>query len=334
MLRWHELIHRSDQELARLDVAAVNLACAEGLPDADGIDCDRILRKLDEWADVVRKGTQNVLPLFRRNPGEYENSEAYFRALAMVTVLKRNLGLRYHPAKQSDDALLDTADMFIHGAVSGDGGTCGTIPVVIVAVGRRLGYPLSLVRTKSHSFVRWDGKEVFNIEAACAGGMGMPTDQEMRRGRFEMPDETVRACGYLRSLSPREELACFLIQRAERWGDFGDYGQEALCFSHSYGLAPAFGALPILIDQSLRLWHAKNQRRLPPKPGFPQLDIGLPPQRFPHLPLEVEREMLCLKITEQLLDNPEYDRIWWEPMRCGQTPKDLPQVLRFDYRRD
>jgi hypothetical protein len=37
------------------------------------------------------------------------------------------------------DAPLDVADSFIHGIIQGNGGTCASIPVVVSAVGRRLG---------------------------------------------------------------------------------------------------------------------------------------------------------------------------------------------------
>jgi hypothetical protein len=52
--------------------------------------------------------------------------------------------------------------LFLHGLTQGRGGTCLSMPVAYVAVGRRLGYPLKLVTAKGHLFARWeslDGKE-------------------------------------------------------------------------------------------------------------------------------------------------------------------------------
>src|SRR5207244_190021 len=97
----------------------------------------------------------------------YSNSWAYFRTLNLVTVLQRDLGLRYHKAEVPEAAEFETADQFIFGAIQGNGGTCATIPIVVIAVGRRLGYPLKLVSTKGHFFARWDDPsgERFNIEA-------------------------------------------------------------------------------------------------------------------------------------------------------------------------
>jgi hypothetical protein len=44
-------------------------------------------RPAHRWAARVRDETARHLPKFRQNPSEYQNSEAYFRMLALVTVL-------------------------------------------------------------------------------------------------------------------------------------------------------------------------------------------------------------------------------------------------------
>jgi hypothetical protein len=49
---WRELCKLSDAELAQVDVAEMNLACAAGLPEA--IDYDRCVRTLDYWTALVR----------------------------------------------------------------------------------------------------------------------------------------------------------------------------------------------------------------------------------------------------------------------------------------
>ena len=66
MLDWRELTRLPDDELAQLDIAAVNLAVAVGLPGWEQIDFDRCLRTLDRWANHVRKYTTGMMPRFRR----------------------------------------------------------------------------------------------------------------------------------------------------------------------------------------------------------------------------------------------------------------------------
>jgi hypothetical protein len=204
VVRWQELARQSDEELARADIAAMNLACAEGLPDAGGMDPGLCFCKLDYWSRRVGQETTRLLPRFRRRRSDYDNSEAYFRILCMVTVLQRDLGVRYNPAKIPVEVPLDTADSFIHGVIQGDGGTCASLPVVYVAVGRRLGYPLKLVEAKAgnvwHLFARWeDGKERFNIEATSKG-LHCEPDDYYRTGVFALTQGEEREGCLLRSL--------------------------------------------------------------------------------------------------------------------------------------
>jgi hypothetical protein len=146
---WQKLVWLSDEQLSQYDIAAINLAVAVGLPESESMDVALCLSTLDQWAKNVDDYTTRLLPQFHRKgrPGEI-NTEAYFRAVALVTVLQRDKGVRYNPFKKSSDAPFDTADLFIHGIIQGNGGTCATMPVVYVAVGRRLGYPLKLVSTQ------------------------------------------------------------------------------------------------------------------------------------------------------------------------------------------
>src|SRR5260370_1069847 len=80
MLDWRSLIHLRDAELAQLDIAAVNFACAAGLPGAERIRNDFCLKALDTWATRVKRYTDLAYDqFFRTNPAEYEDSEPLFR---------------------------------------------------------------------------------------------------------------------------------------------------------------------------------------------------------------------------------------------------------------
>src|SRR5689334_14887125 len=98
MLAWERLIRIPEAERAALDVAAVNLACAEGLPGAEGLDVGRCLGVLDRWAAHVGRETECCAGQFARDPTAFEGSWAYFRALVLATVLQEDFGVRYDPA--------------------------------------------------------------------------------------------------------------------------------------------------------------------------------------------------------------------------------------------
>lgn len=83
-------------DLEDADIAELNLRCALGLPGAEKLDIEATLAELDRWADHVHAETQRHLYQFRAAPEEYENSEAYFRALMMIVALQGDLGVHYN----------------------------------------------------------------------------------------------------------------------------------------------------------------------------------------------------------------------------------------------
>jgi hypothetical protein len=335
MLNWQRLVWLSEQELAALDIAQVNLACAAGLPWSERIDVPRCLRTLDAWAEQTRRFTERAMPLFHSGKCDYPDSEPRFRIQAMITYLQRDLGLRYRFDRRSTDAVLEPADSFLHGIIQGQGGTCGSLPVLYAAIGRRLGYPLMLAMSRSHLYVRWDALpwgECFNIEASGDGVSFFP-DDHYRTGRFAMPPETVAMCGYLESLSPREELASFLVQRGECWIQERAYNEAATSFAWANELDPRRQQHTFLTLQALREWEKRLRALLPPR-HFPVLDIGLPAPYFKQMPREVERGLIRLRVWESLLRDPDYKRHWWGPLRRDpeRCPSDLPNRLYVNYR--
>ncbi len=106
-------------------------------------------------------------------------------------------------------------DLFVHGLTEGEHqGTCASLPVFYVAIGRRLGYPLKLVESKGHLLARWeDAKERFNIEGTSRGLNCFP-DKEYMEWPWPISKEEVETGMYMKSLSPRRELAAFLETRA------------------------------------------------------------------------------------------------------------------------
>jgi hypothetical protein len=142
--------------------------------------------------------------------------ESHLRMLVLVTVLQRNLGVRYNLAfSEGEYDASDPRNLFLHGLLSGHGGTCATMPVLYTAIGRRLGYPLKLVHAREHLFCRWDDPngERFNIEATSAG-LNLCGDDYYRTFPKPITQEQIDKGLFLRSLEPREELASFLVERS------------------------------------------------------------------------------------------------------------------------
>lgn len=117
-----ELLAVPTDQVERVDVGLMNLLCAEGLAGSEGLDIPSVLATLDNWAQVIASETTRTYPLFYQNPGEYENSEPYFRMLVMVTVLQRDLGVHYNMERVVDPDFGNSKDQFLHGMVNSDNG--------------------------------------------------------------------------------------------------------------------------------------------------------------------------------------------------------------------
>ena len=119
--------------------------------------------------------------------------------------------LAYVPAFGRTSDNRDCRFQFIDGPLTGFGGTCGNLPVVFVAIGRRLGYPLWLVQTHDHCFARWDGGgERFNIECTCPGLVSHSDEYYRTWSPWTVRDEDVADGRMMANLLCREELAFFV----------------------------------------------------------------------------------------------------------------------------
>lgn len=239
---YQDLLARSPSELAGMDFALMNLLCAKGLPGAENLDIPSILEKLDSWAETVRYETERHL--YRvHNPQyaeHYRHSEARLRAEFIVQVLQEDCGVHYNIERIRDVDFGNSQDTFIHGMVASDnGGTCASLPVLYMAVGRRLGYPMKLVLAREHLFVRWeDGKERFNIEGAGNGGIDYPDDSFYRTWPHPITDKMMASGEFLKSLTPSEELSVFMLNRGVCLHEHRRFPEAAEAYAASHRLMP------------------------------------------------------------------------------------------------
>lgn len=238
-----ELLALTPEQLAKVDVAVVNLLCAEGLPGSEGIDVPAALAKLDAWAMAVQFNTERHLYRVTdpRYADHYHHSETYLRAEFLLQTLQEDCGVRYNPDAIYDPDLSDSHDSFIHGVIDPKhGGTCASMPVLYAAVGRRLGYPIKLVMTRGHVFCRWDdGKgERFNIEGT--NGFSSYPDEFYRKWPYGVTAEELTSREYLVSLTPTEEVAMFMAARGHCFMDTHRFTEALEAYKVMARLAPTF----------------------------------------------------------------------------------------------
>jgi hypothetical protein len=236
------LVTLSSGQLEGTDIAVMNLDCAQGLPGTENTEVTTALQTMDVWATHVREETERNFHQFQENPTKFHNSESWWRAAMMITVLQQDCGVHYNLERMRDMSMTHGEDVFINGLLGNlREGTCSSMPVLYVAIGRRLGYPLYLVATRGHCFVRWeskDGKVRFNVEAT-GQGMSCHSDDYYTTWPYTLTPDELNSGVYLRNLTSAEEMSLFLEMRGSVLDALPNRAPEAeLAYVESHALMP------------------------------------------------------------------------------------------------
>jgi hypothetical protein len=265
-----QLLAMSPADLEKCDIALIDLVCAQGLRGSENLDIAQCLKVLDGWAEQVKWETQRHAYRYNEHPEEYKHSLGRYRMNMLGAILVQDLGIHYNPDRRFELAQgklptmawnADSKDIFIHGLLSGKHeGTCSSMPVLYVAIGRRLGYPVNLATCKMHVYVRYEEPNGghFNVEATMETGFLTPTEEDYTRDIFQCTPEEVRGFGWLRPISNAEAFGDLLLHRgsclalvrryreagqtfAAAWRYFADTPQEREAkqeYMHDLDLAP------------------------------------------------------------------------------------------------
>lgn len=253
------LLSLTPAELETVDIARMNLLCAEGLPGAKNLNVDEYLATLDQWAQHAKTEIDRNHHHFREDPAYYYNSEAFYKMLMLAVVVYEDYNIRYNPkwiaapeaAEADDHFFADSRDILIHGLAGTQRmGTCSSMPVFYIALGRRLGYPLKLVKAKGHLFMRWDNPtEKFDMDAT-GKGLNKYDDEYYKQWPFPLTEADIQEEDYLKSLSPREELSVFLSIRGACQNENGQLGDALASFNLAYRYVPTWRGNQVLLAQA------------------------------------------------------------------------------------
>jgi hypothetical protein len=338
-------------QLRNVDIAKMNLLCALGLPGSEDLDVDREMKKLDQWADLVRKRTLENVEKFKRSPHRFHNSEAFFKMSVLISLLQGELGVHYDTQQEAlckialesknrgekifipDDVFRNSKLMFINGILSEyRGGTCASLPVAYIAVGRRLGYPLKLVAANNHFYVRWeDEKDRINFEGSGKGFNSYP-DEYYKSWPHELSEDDIKAGHFLKSLSPSEELAIFLLFRTECLRTIGQKDSGHRTINHAQKLWPE---QPMVLRGKHRLRHHGVSTSKEKETELSDLNAELIILRT--LPLDQEKRELFQRAYYRLVDatpwGPEQRREL-EYFRCKVMVEEARVQLKSYMERD
>lgn len=223
MTDYRQLLACSDAELARVDPLVMNLLVAKSIPSLAGLDIAHYQKLADLWALGVRARLPRAERLFEETPGDWKNDVRFLRLAVLCEFVDRDLGIRYREDHRNLTAIsyTDPSDLFLNGVMDTRQGTCGNMSMLHVALGWRLGWPMSLACVNNHQVCRFDdGEVVYNIEATQtgAGGFSAPSDAYYIQ-YYSLPPKAISSGSDLRTLTPRELLGIFLGFRGRHMRD-------------------------------------------------------------------------------------------------------------------
>jgi hypothetical protein len=311
--RWlHDLAQLSDAEIADRDIADINLRCAKDLPAMDNSLLGACLQKVDDWAVLVDRCTAHLFPHFRRDPERFQGSESRFRVGALAECLQRYIGITYNFAfLEGDYDASDSRNLFIHGILTGFGGTCVSMPVLYCAIGRRLGYPLTMAETREHCFCRWDDDSEHFCFDATSRGVPIRDEDYYRRWPKPITPAQERNNGFVRSLTRREELAAFAAARGNCLLDNFQFTPAVEAFYLAHQVAP--GRPCYHDDWGLAVYSAKlwgSLQRHPVRDDIPvEQAIGMAAEKLRGPDSEFFREHAAQNVLRILRNRRRRDRI-------------------------
>lgn len=218
-----DLLGASDEELAALDPLVMNLIVAKSIPGLEGLNVNEYVSVVDSWANDIRARLPQEELVFHQAPGKWKRDVRFFRLGQVAGYLDSVVGIRYidEQKRAKEVRYTNPSDLFVNGIIDRKLGTCANMPVLHVAVGWRLGWPVSLACVNSHYVCRFDdGTVAYNIEATDTGrgGFAAGTDQEYR-DRFGIPLRAKKVGSDLTPLTPRQLLGVFIGLRARHFDD-------------------------------------------------------------------------------------------------------------------
>jgi hypothetical protein len=289
---YRQLLPFSDEEFRRADPLVMNLLVARSIPSLAHLEIPRYAALRDEWAEAIKARLAKVELFFWREQGRWRYDVNFFRLGVLCEYLDCELRIAYKEDQRNVTSVYYTnpSDLFLNGVMDTRRGTCGNMAALHVALGWRLGWPVSLACVRGHFICRYDdGKVRYNIEATQAerGGFKSDSDRDLIEEN-NLPPVAVSSGSDLRALTPREMLGTFLSCRARHMRDTGrrqesevDYLLARWLFPTSRkiyidGMATAVARGPTLFEpgevgspQSLAAWVA-NEYGMPlrtPPPG-------------------------------------------------------------------
>jgi hypothetical protein len=231
-----------EQKLDEMDPLEMNILVASGVPSLTHIDLKQYHQRISDWALAIRNSLPSAEAQFQRTPLNWKNDLAFFRLGVLCWYVDEVLGIRYREDQKdlTEVTYSDPDDLFLTGVMDTRRGTCANMAALHVALGWRLGWPVSLACARRHVFCRYDdGRVLHNIEATNNGKGGFHSHPDpYYQERYRVPQEAIECGSDLKALKPRQLLGLFVSFRARYWQDTGSSEAAAKDYTLATQLFP------------------------------------------------------------------------------------------------
>jgi hypothetical protein len=237
------LLAKTPEEIQQVDTATLNWACLGGFPGAQDIDLDAARARITKLAEKVKTTTQATLEQARKKNKPVQDSPQ-FRAAILFYVLQQDYKIahfadQYDPdhSGQVDWGKERPEDLFFQSGSTGKGDPAVGNPILIVAVGQELQYPIKLASAPGHFYAAWDdGKTKFIIQD-CTGNATPLTEDQFRKF-FSATDVEIKEGSFYHEYTQPEVLAVFLQARGNVLEHMGMPHHATLAYAAAHRFAP------------------------------------------------------------------------------------------------
>jgi hypothetical protein len=257
-----KMLHGQDEAI---DLALANWLIVADIPQFHDMTREAYFKQIDSMTEQVRQ----AMAAMQKTGSHGANANAPdTRCYQFCSAI---IGLRFayreefrsQTITRSQETALhaDENNIFLAGLLRTRRGSCVSMPLVYLVIGRKLGLPVHLVTVGKHYFIRWEKPGYrMNIEPTLVEKVCMTPDDSVYLETEGLTRAQLRGSD-LRNLTSREVVGHLFFTRAGHWAAKGAQYENPRCLdlSRANHLAPDDPAIKALYSAIFKYYGIKPE---------------------------------------------------------------------------
>lgn len=220
-----------------IDLALANWLIASDLPQFRDMSREEYFRLLDAMTDQVRQAmtVMQMTGSHGANPNDPDTRCYMFCSAIVGLQFAYREEFRSENITRAQEKALhgDANNTFLPGLLRTRRGSCVSMPLVYLVIGRRLGLPVHLVTVGKHYFIRWEEPGYrMNIEPTIVQKVCMTPDESVYLDTEGLTRDQIRGSD-LQNLTNREVVGQLFFTRSCYWDTKGPKAENQRCLDLS-----------------------------------------------------------------------------------------------------